>query len=145
MTDSGYFTFWGKAVLVHDWHETRSQGNAYDNGEIWAIVVGRRKELNRDPETWTIVSTPKGDPIPAGVYELTLVLVEHHGYGLFHRVGMEHEIDERKTVDWDWKYREFHVGGLGRGERVRFAASLEGLTYKLVGRDTWDDPQVLVP
>ncbi|KAK0471355.1 hypothetical protein IW261DRAFT_1553532 [Armillaria novae-zelandiae] len=126
MTDSGYFTFWAKAALVNDWRETRCETDPYDNREIWAIIIGQLENLNRDPESWKLVSTPGGDPTPAGVYELTLMLVEHHGYGLFHRVGMEHEIDERKTADWDWKYREFHVGGPGRGERVRFSVSPEG-------------------
>lgn len=132
MTDSGYFTFWSKAALVNDWRQSQSQCNrirAYDDREMWVIVIGELENLNRDPNTWRLRSTRGGAPIPSSVTEITLMLVERHGYGLFHRVGMEHEIDKRKIVNWDWIYKEFHVGGPGRGGRLRFTASSEGLVY----------------
>jgi len=55
------------------------------------------------------------------------MLVERHRYGLYHRVGMENELDERLTADWDWKYSQFAVGGPGRGDRVRFGISKKGI------------------
>ncbi|KAK0231503.1 hypothetical protein IW262DRAFT_1308259 [Armillaria fumosa] len=137
MTDSGYFAFFAKAVLVrvqaqeHLEREWENMMKAYDNHETWAIVVGRIRNWNRDPNTWKIELRSNEEPTPEGVpvYELTMMLVEKHGSGLYHRVGMEREIDERVTVDWDWKYREFNVGGPGRGERVRFGAIDEGPKY----------------
>ncbi|PBK65620.1 hypothetical protein ARMSODRAFT_1006487 [Armillaria solidipes] len=60
MTDSGYFVFFAKAVLVrvqaqeHSGGAARERENmmkAYDNHETWAIVVGRIRNWNRDPNT----------------------------------------------------------------------------------------------
>ncbi len=69
------------------------------------------------------------NPKPEGVFELTMMLVEKHKFDLYHRVGMEREMDEHITANWDWKYREFKVGGPGRGERVRFRAFAQGPRY----------------
>jgi len=138
MCNSGYFRFCARAVLVvgigesgasssggHRSSETATT-RAYDNRETWAIVIGRREEFNRDPETGRIRSTPRSALPPTGVRELTFMFVEGHGYGLFHRVGMEREIDEMKTAGWEWKWREFYVGGPGRGERARFGVTPAG-------------------
>lgn len=102
---------------------------AYDDHETWAIVIGRLRNKNRNPKTWEIEPWSGEGPRPEGVYELTIMLVEKHAYSLYHRVGMEKEIDERVTVGWEWKFREFSVGGPGRGERVRFEVVDEGLNY----------------
>ncbi|KDQ10577.1 hypothetical protein BOTBODRAFT_178061 [Botryobasidium botryosum FD-172 SS1] len=137
MSSSGYFRFCARAVLVvgprklntrASSHSGTATTRAYDNREVWAIVIGRREELNRDPETGRIRPTPRSAAPPIGVTELTFMFVENHGFGLFHRIGMEREINEAKTVDWDWKWREFDVGGPGRGERVRFNATPAGPT-----------------
>ncbi|KAK0490338.1 hypothetical protein IW261DRAFT_1555480 [Armillaria novae-zelandiae] len=134
MTDSGYFVFFAKAVLVrvqaqeHLASERENMMMAYDNHETWAIVVGRIRNWNRDPNTWKIKPRSNEEPTPEGVpvYELMMMLVEKHVFSLYHRIVMEREIDERVTVDWDWKYREFNVRGPGRGERVRFGAFAAG-------------------
>jgi hypothetical protein len=57
------------------------------------------------------------------------MFVEKHGYDLYHRVGMEREIDEGKTERWNWTYRCFRVGGPGRGERKRFGTSTSGPVF----------------
>ncbi|EKM48735.1 uncharacterized protein PHACADRAFT_266181, partial [Phanerochaete carnosa HHB-10118-sp] len=103
MTNSGYFIFWGKAALLvyEDKDERRSPllPKGYDDRETWAIVVGRFENLNRNPVTWKIQGYNSATSAkPEGLYELTLMLVERHGYGLYHRVGMEREIDERKVA-----------------------------------------------
>ncbi|ETW75172.1 hypothetical protein HETIRDRAFT_390743 [Heterobasidion irregulare TC 32-1] len=135
MTDSGYFVFSAKAALVsledrenaESWR--RKHMRAYDDRETWAIVIGRIRNKNRNPETWEIEPISDGEPRREGVYELTMMLVEKHKVNLYHRVGMEKEMDERITAGWDWKYREFCIGGPGRGERVRFGAFPEGPKY----------------
>lgn len=141
MYDSGYFRFYARAALVVrairfiDAMDDGITGvhcskgattRAYDNRQTWAIEIGRRKELNRDPESGQIKLTPKSAGPPAGVIEITLMFVENHGYNLFHRVGMEKEIDEKKTADWTWIYGEFNVGGPGRGGRERFKVTPGG-------------------
>ncbi|KAJ6485579.1 hypothetical protein C8R45DRAFT_1053672 [Mycena sanguinolenta] len=130
MTDSGYFVFWSKAALLVP---ESAQGSAspkwkaYDDRETWAVVVGRIENLNRNPETWKIDGYANSEsPKRRGVYELTLMVIERHGYDLYHRVGMEREIDEKATVGWDWTYRCFQVGGPGRGNRQRFRVSPSG-------------------
>lgn len=134
MTDSGYFVFWSRAALLVEEGIEVSRWKDYNNCEIWAIIVGRLKELNRNPDTWRIQLTDFNSPKPEGVYELTLMFVESHGYGLYHRIGMEREIDERKTAGWNWMYRCFQVGGPGRGERKRFGTSVAGPVFKM---DYW--------
>lgn len=131
MTDAGYFVFWSRAVLVKDSisQSDRLSHRDRDDRERWAIVVGNFKNLNRHPETFEVRGTPFGAPKPEGLYEMTLMFVEKHGYGLYHRIGMEREIDERKTRGWDWKYRCFQVGGPGRGQRIRFSVSISGPTF----------------
>lgn len=129
MTNSGYFVFWSRAALVIEEDITVQQRKDYDNREAWAIVVGRFKELNRDPDTWKMRSWPRDSPKPRGVFELTLMFVEKHGYELYHRVGMEREVDERQTAGWNWTYRCFQVGGPGRGDRKRFGASTSGPVF----------------
>ena len=131
MTDSGYFVFWSRAALVIKEEDiTVPKHKAYDNCWTWAIVVGRLKNYNRNPDTWRIQTwNPDKSPRPKGVYELTLMFVEKHGYDLYHRVGMEREIDERKTERWNWVYRRFQVGGPGRGERKRFGTSISGPVF----------------
>ena len=122
MTDDGYFHFRAKSVQIHD--------PAYaSEAETWGIIVGRRRELNRNPETGLVSTSPDGKRFPERI-ELTFMFVEKHGFNdgqeLFHRVGMEHEISETETLDWAWVEREFNVGGLGKGERVRFAVEKNG-------------------
>jgi len=128
MTDSGYFVFWSRAMLIAKEGEARSP---YDDRETWAIVVGRTKSYSRNPDTWKLENnnTTVDPPSQEGLIELTLMVVEKHGYDLFHRVGMEREIDERKTVRWNWTYRRFQVGGPGRGERKRFIIHSHGMVY----------------
>lgn len=101
---------------------------AHDDRETWAIVIGSRKEFNRNPKTGRISPFLAKQPHPV-IVELTLMFVENHGYELFHRLGMEHEVNEKKTSGWDWTYREFSVGGPGRGVRVRFTTSGDGPVY----------------
>ncbi|KAF8173729.1 hypothetical protein K438DRAFT_128032 [Mycena galopus ATCC 62051] len=129
MTDSGYFVFWSKAALLVD-EDAQGSGSArweaHDNRQTWAVVVGRFENLIRNPETWKIQGHTSDEPKSPGVYELTLMLIEDHGYGLFHRVGMEREIDERATEGWNWTYRRFQVGGPGTGSRQRFGVSPSG-------------------
>ncbi|PBK86614.1 hypothetical protein ARMGADRAFT_1066520 [Armillaria gallica] len=141
MTDSGYFVFTTKATLVSIVQAQDSDNpgkmagrfasmtKAYDDRETWAIVIGRLRNWNRNPKTWKVEPMTYGAPKPEGVFELTMMLVEKHKFDLYHRVGMEREIDERITANWDWKYREFKVGGPGRGERVRFGAFPQGPKY----------------
>ncbi|THU96012.1 hypothetical protein K435DRAFT_966172 [Dendrothele bispora CBS 962.96] len=136
MTDSGYFVFWGKAVLIEEarspYLEVCPRLKTYDDRETWAIVVGNTKNYSRNPDTWRPEnSNPTVEPpSQEGLVELTLMMVEKHGYDLFHRVGMEREIDERKTIGWNWTYRRFQVGGPGRGERKRFAVFSHGMVYR---------------
>ncbi|SJL06817.1 uncharacterized protein ARMOST_10159 [Armillaria ostoyae] len=141
MTDSGYFVFSTKAALVSlvqaqdSEHTGKIAGRlatmtkAYDDRETWAIVIGRLRNWNHNPKTWKVEPMSYGAPKPEGVFELTMMLVEKHKFDVYHRVGMEREIDERITANWDWKYREFKVGSPGRGERVRFGAFAEGPEY----------------
>ncbi|KAF7333543.1 hypothetical protein MSAN_00132700 [Mycena sanguinolenta] len=138
MTDSGYFVFWARAApMVRQ--EGREDGRRsvysemYDDREVWAVVVGRKRNYNRNPVTWHVeVYDPaeSGPAAPEGLIELTLMLIEKHGYGLYHRTGMERELDERKTAGWNWTFRSFQVGGPGRGERQRFAVSPSGPVYQ---------------
>lgn len=139
MCDSGYFRFYSRAALVirGDGGSLGDTGcrqtataRAYDDRETWAIVIGRRKELNRDPDTGHIRLTPRSAPPPIGVIEITLLFAERHGYGLFHRLGMEREIDEKKMAGWKWTWREFCVGGPGRGDRVRFSVTPTGPVFR---------------
>ncbi|KDQ10550.1 hypothetical protein BOTBODRAFT_136626 [Botryobasidium botryosum FD-172 SS1] len=135
MTDSGYFVFPAKAILVDGIRAIQHPGTmadgmrAYDDHETWAIVIGRVRNKQRNPNTWEIEPWSGEGPRPEGVYELTMMLVEKHGHNLYHRVGMEKEIDERVTIGWNWSYREFSVGGPGRGERVRFGVCAAGVNY----------------
>ncbi|PBK61041.1 hypothetical protein ARMSODRAFT_1090021 [Armillaria solidipes] len=141
MTDSGYFVFTAKAALVSIVQAQDSENpgkmagrlvsmtKAYDDRETWAIIIGRLRNWNRNPKTWKVEPMSYGAPKPEGVFELTMMLLEKHKFDLYHRVGMEREIDERITANWDWKYREFKVGGPGRGERVRFGAFAQGPKY----------------
>lgn len=144
MTDSGYFVFWSRAapMLIGSASAERGSGTvfagvqkAYDDREVWAVVVGRKKNFNRNPDTWEHQSWSGEGPRPVGLFELTLMLVEKHGYELYHRVGMEREIDERTTVGWNWTYRHFQVGGPGRGERNRFSISSAGPVYVDIDRE----------
>ncbi|PBK60759.1 hypothetical protein ARMSODRAFT_1026199 [Armillaria solidipes] len=131
MTDSGYFVFSAKAALNTGKMAGRlaSMTKAYDDRETWAIVIGRLRNWNRNPKTWKVEPMLYGAPKPEGIFELTMMLVEKHKFDLYHRVGIEREIDERITANWNWKYREFKVGGPGRGERVRFGAFAQGPEY----------------
>lgn len=131
MSDAGDFTFSAQAVLVI--REDPSCGDDFSNDltttneERWGIVIGRHRELNKDPETGRLRSTPASEPVPVGWDEFTLMFVESHAdSNLYHRIGMEKEVDERKTRGWNWTSREFHVGGPGRGERQRFHITPEG-------------------
>lgn len=144
MTDSGYFVFWSRAAPMPV--DTASTGrgigtawagvqNSYDDREVWAVVVGRKKNFNRNPDTWEHQSWSGEGPRPVGLFELTLMLIEKHGHELYHRVGMEREIDERKTAGWNWTYRRFQVGGPGRGERQRFNISSAGPVYVHINRE----------
>jgi len=143
LTDSGYFVFWSRAALVVKEVAPQSQRKDYDDRETWAIVFGRLKSFNRNPDTWRRQGwNPDKSPRPKGVYELTLMLVERHGYELYHRVGMEREIDERKTVGWNWTYRCFQVGGPGRGERKRFGTSDSGPVFVVDGLEDEDDDEM---
>lgn len=137
--DSGYFTFWARgAPVLRDFdavhsptckttgHHRSSTDKAHDDRQVWAIIIGRRRELNRDPVTGQIRGTPRGQPIPVGFEELTLMFVENHAHELYHRIGMEREVELSKTNGWKWTWREFRVGGPGRGERIRFGTSPSG-------------------
>ncbi|KAJ6527721.1 hypothetical protein B0H19DRAFT_1243209 [Mycena capillaripes] len=137
MTDSGYFVFWAMAApmldvdpqcLIHGSFQSATRAD-FNDCETWAVVVGRFKNLNRNPDTWKIQGSQRDGPKPQGLEELTLMLVERHGYDLYHRVGMEREIDERQTRGWRWTFRRFQVGGPGRGERKRFKVCPEGPNY----------------
>ncbi|KAK7043015.1 hypothetical protein VNI00_008753 [Paramarasmius palmivorus] len=147
MTDSGYFVFWGKAALVSEnviGKDTKaSTTGVYDDRETWALVIGRFKNLNRNPETWKVQGWSKSEK-PEGVFELTLMFVQRHKYELFHRVGMEREIDERKTRDWNWTYRRFMVGGPGRGGRQRFCISASGPIYSVDNFEEADDMATVI-
>lgn len=134
--DSGYFIFWARAALVVHAPGIRQKSpesscrrlatdKAYNDRCIWAIEIGRRRELNRDPMTNELHNVQLGvakDPFT----ELVLMFAENHGHELHHRVGTERHIDERRTTAWDWKWRQFRVGGSGRGNRVRFGISAVG-------------------
>jgi hypothetical protein len=154
MNADGYFTFQARGALV-----LPSTCDAVDV-ETWAVVIGERRELNRNPETGQIQTSERGKPWPA-IVELTLMFVEKNdrscvieehgksgpvpqvdksvskdnahtepsGEQLFHRIGMEHEIDKKKTSNWTWVERTFCVGGPGKGVRVRFAISNNGPVY----------------
>ena len=98
--------------------------------ETWAVIVGWRWELNRDPATGKFASSKPDQRFPE-IKELTLLFVEKHGCdadgnALYHRIGMENEIDESKTSGWTWVERSFTVGGRGRGERMRFDVGENG-------------------
>ncbi|EKM48893.1 uncharacterized protein PHACADRAFT_33710 [Phanerochaete carnosa HHB-10118-sp] len=147
MTDSGYFIFWSKAALLVYEDEQRSPlgWKAYDDRETWAVVVGRFKNFYRNPVTWKLQAwDPATSAKPEGLYELTLMLLEKHGHELYHRVGMEREIDERKAAGWDWKYRRFQVGGPGRGERKRFGVSPPSPVYLTCAEEEEDIKAICV-
>ncbi|KDQ13154.1 hypothetical protein BOTBODRAFT_396733 [Botryobasidium botryosum FD-172 SS1] len=141
MTNSGYFVFSAKgALLVVD---ASTQGSSTSTGpriendsETWAVVVGRSIEMDHSVD-WEIqrdVMSKTGNPRTFAA--LTLMLIEKHGHDengheLYHRVGMEREIDEVKTAEWSWVHRQFYVGGPGRGERRRFGVSNPGPIYRV--------------
>ncbi|SJL06890.1 uncharacterized protein ARMOST_10232 [Armillaria ostoyae] len=141
MMDSGYFMFTAKAALVSlvQAQDLENPGKtagrlasmmkAYDDHETWAIIIGRLRNWNHNPKTWKVEPMSYGAPKPEGVFELTMMLVEKHKFDLYHRVGMGREINEHITANWNWKYREFKVGGPGRGEQVRFGAFAQGPEY----------------
>ena len=124
MDDGGYFHFTSRGVQVLQKQKT--------DAEVWGVVIGKHRELNRNPKTGLISSSPQGNPFPPRV-ELTLMFVELHGSSkdrkLYHRIGMEHEINEAHTGKWKWVENRFSVGGPGRGERVRFAVQEHGPGY----------------
>lgn len=145
MPDSGYFTFRAKGALIvgrssdaipsknGQWYECPAFNSVpLATQEVWAVVVGRRRESNRDPNTGQITLFDADKPFPK-IQELTLMLIEKHGVqdgqALYHRLGMEHEIDEGKMGKWQWVERDFSVGGQGKGDRVRFGVSLQGPVY----------------
>lgn len=122
MDDDGYFHFHARGVQV-------PERGAQD---IWAVIVGSRHELNRDPTTGLISGSRSRQPM-SECTELTLMFISLHsssgGLKLYHRIGMEHEIDETLTKKWKWVENSFRVGGRGRGERVRFAVREHGPVY----------------
>ncbi|PCH33353.1 hypothetical protein WOLCODRAFT_141610 [Wolfiporia cocos MD-104 SS10] len=145
MSDQGYFKFHARGAFVvgRGRNVTNSKTNTYfecaaadeiagGSKEVWAVVIGHHDELNRNPETGQIASSKHGKRFPE-IVELTLMFVEKHGsedkQDLYHRVGVEREIEQSKTSEWDWTDGEFSVGGPGRGKRVRFAVSPRGPVY----------------
>ncbi|KAK0234865.1 hypothetical protein EDD85DRAFT_970049 [Armillaria nabsnona] len=78
-TDSGCFVFTAKAALVSiiQAQDSKIPGKmaarlasmmkAYDNREMWAIVIGRLRNWNRNPKTWTVAPMSYGAPKPEGV------------------------------------------------------------------------------
>jgi len=109
----------------------------------WAIMIGRKKEHNRDPATGRISVWGHDKPFPV-IVELVLMFVEKHGCDaegkeLYHRTGMENLVDERKTARWSWVEREFSVGGPGKGGRVRFGVEEAG-PMPINGGNTGDMP-----
>ncbi|KAJ7508997.1 hypothetical protein B0H11DRAFT_2270539 [Mycena galericulata] len=138
MTDSGYLVLWSKAAPMVGHMDVGDAGcsarsKVYDDREIWAVVIGEKRNYNRNPVTWHIeaYNPAEGGPAaPGGLVELTLMLIEKHGYELYHRTGMEREIDARKTSGWNWTFRSFRVGGPGRGGRQRFAVSPSGPVFQ---------------
>lgn len=139
--DMGYFIFSAKTAPVVQWtrlrgNETDSQGKSSQvqqtavekaaNQAIWAVEIGRHQEFNEDPVTGQVRGTKPGDPPPAGYTDLVLMFIEKHGHDMYHRIGMERHIDQSNTSGWDWEWRQLHVGGPGRGDRVRFGISPAG-------------------
>lgn len=109
----------------------------------WAVMIGRKKEHNRDPATGRISMWNPDKPFPV-IVELVLMFVEKHGCDaegkeLYHRIGMENLVDESKTARWSWVEWEFSVGGPGKGDRARFGVEEAG-PVPINGSNTSDMP-----
>lgn len=122
MTDDGYFIFTARGAPMVDTEPASKD-------RIWAVIIGRFKNFNRNPSTWRIRASGPNDK-PQGLYELTFMLIKEHADGYFHRIGMEHEIDERLTEGWVWTERCFRVGGPGVETRQRFGVSVTGPVFQ---------------
>jgi hypothetical protein len=149
LDDEGYLRFQSKGALVI----ANDDPSMPPSIETWAVIIGKRREFNRNPATGQIEPYDPNDPWPE-IVELTLMFVERyrrqdsklvdnqvsrgveedellgacedaHGQR-FHRIGMENRIDEKDTLNWTWVKREFCVGGPGKGVRVRFGVSSGG-------------------
>ncbi|KAF9467608.1 hypothetical protein BDZ94DRAFT_1248542 [Collybia nuda] len=131
MSDEGYFTFRSRGARVVG-VSTEGLSSTLEK-EVWGIVIGWKKEFNRDPATGLISMWDPDHPFPV-IMELVLMFVEKHGADangaeLYHRVGMENLVDEKKTEGWSWVEREFSVGGPGQGDRIRFGIGETGPVY----------------
>ncbi|SJL06867.1 uncharacterized protein ARMOST_10209 [Armillaria ostoyae] len=94
MMDFGCFMFSAKAALVSivQAQDLENPGKmagrlvsmmkAYDDHEIWAIVIGRLRNWNHNPKTWKVEPMSYGAPKPEGIFELTMLLVEKHKFDM---------------------------------------------------------------
>lgn len=126
MDDQGYFNFRSSGARI--------QQQDLTGREIWGVIIGQCREVNRDPETGLISTSPRDERFKSPPrIELTLMFIELSKSSgtckFYHRIGMEREIDQTLTVKWNWVEDSFSVGGRGGGERVRFAVREHGPVF----------------